>query len=179
MQLRRGRSCPSNAGFSLIDVMMGSLILVVGMMGMIQAITICSEMIATARRQTLAAQIINHEIEKLRFSNWTTISGLAAGPTTLTIDTQFDNAITGVGLTKGTTMSLSRTVSDVISGSLREVAFTVTWQKSGTTTAASTPGGSWFDRIAFSRPTSISRTYTRVMSAYFGKNGLSTAYQRS
>lgn len=179
MQYRRGKRRQPLAGFSLIDVMMGSLILVVGMMGMIQAITICTEMIATARRQTLAAQIINHEIEKLRFSNWSTISGLAAGPTTITIDSQFDSAITGVALTKGTTMTLSRSVSDVISGSLREVTFTVTWQKSGTTTAASTPGGSWLDQIAFSRPTSISRTYTRVMSAYFGKNGLSTAYQRS
>ncbi len=169
--------------------MMGSLILVVGMMGMIQAITICSEMIATARRQTLAAQIINHEIEKLRFLPWdgvTTaspneleISGLTASSTTITIASQFDSAITGVGLVKGTTITLSRTVSEVISGSLREVTFTVTWQKSGTTTAASTPSGSWFDQIAFSRPTSISRTYTRVMSAYFGKNGLNTAYQRS
>jgi hypothetical protein len=159
--------------------MMGSLILVAAMMGMIQAITICSEMLATARRQTLAAQIINHEIEKLRFSNWTTISGLAAGPTAITIDTQFDSAITGVGLAKGTTITLSRSVSDVVSGSLREVTFTVTWQKSGTTAAASTPGGSWFDQLAFSRPSSISRTYTRVMSGYYGKNGLNSTYQRS
>jgi Tfp pilus assembly protein PilV len=155
---RNPRSRPH--GFSLIDVMMGATLLVVGLMGMIQAITIGSEMMATAQRQTLAAQIINHEIEKLRLSSWTTISGLAAGPTSVTIDSQFSAAITANGLVSGTTLTLSRSVSDVVSGTLREVVFTVTWtmKPSGLTS---------------------SRTYTRVMSAYYGKYGIGSTYQRS
>ncbi|MDP2324685.1 MAG: hypothetical protein Q8N51_11710, partial [Gammaproteobacteria bacterium] len=66
MPLRR----PSSAGFSIVDVMMGATILVVGLMGLIQAVIIGSEMLATARRQTLAAQILDNEIEKLRFKTW-------------------------------------------------------------------------------------------------------------
>ncbi|MEJ1972725.1 MAG: prepilin-type N-terminal cleavage/methylation domain-containing protein [Lacunisphaera sp.] len=71
-------------GFTIIEVMMAAVILVVGFMGMIQAITIGSEMLATARRQTLAAQIITHEIEQLRLKDWSTvITVLPAGPVTL------------------------------------------------------------------------------------------------
>lgn len=54
--------------------MMASVILVVGFIGMIQAVTIGSEMLATARRQTIASQIINHEMERLRMADWTTIT---------------------------------------------------------------------------------------------------------
>jgi Tfp pilus assembly protein PilV len=88
----------NSAGFSLVDVMMGATILVVGLMGLIQAVTIGSEMLATARRQTLAAQILDQEIETLRFLPWNDpnstndIVGLAAGPTTLTIHAQFRKA---------------------------------------------------------------------------------------
>jgi hypothetical protein len=169
--------------FSIIDVMMATVILVVGMMGMIQAVTIGSEMIATARRQTLAAQIISHELEKLRLVVWdngsTGIKNLPAGPTTLTIDAQFNSSITACGLVSGSTITLSRSVTDVVSGSMREVTFTVTWTKGGTTTAASTPTGSWLSKLAFYRESPIARTYTRKGSAWFGKYGLNLSYQRS
>ncbi|AOS44464.1 hypothetical protein Verru16b_01526 [Lacunisphaera limnophila] len=61
--------------------MMASVILVVGFMGMIQAVTIGSEMLATARRQTLAAQILNHEMEKLRLISWTSMPATATDVT--------------------------------------------------------------------------------------------------
>ena len=60
---------------------MASVILVVGFLGMIQAVTIGSEMLATARRQTIAAQILNHEMENLRLQDWATINALAATTT--------------------------------------------------------------------------------------------------
>src|SRR3954462_1301399 len=88
--------CRSAAGFTIVEVMMAAAILVVGFMGMIQAITIGSEMLATARRQTLAAQIITFETEKLRLVSW---SGMpAAGTSTITIDSQFTSAIAACGL---------------------------------------------------------------------------------
>lgn len=166
-------------GFTLVEVMMAATILVVAFMGMIQAITLGSEMLATARRQTLAAQIISFELEKLRLSSWSTLSGLGAGPTSITIDsTQFGPAIGACGLVSGTTLTLSRSAAD-LTANLREVTFTVTWTKGGTTTAAAAPGGSWLDRLAFFRDSPISRTYTRQGSAYFGKYGLNLTYQRS
>ena len=66
----------SAGGFTLVEVMMASLILVVGFIGLIEAVTLASNTMDHARRQTLATQIVNHEIEKLRFSSWTTISAL-------------------------------------------------------------------------------------------------------
>ena len=65
------------SGFTIVEVMMASVILVVGFLGMIQGITVGSEMMATARRQALAAQIINHETDRLRLEAWSTISGLS------------------------------------------------------------------------------------------------------
>jgi Tfp pilus assembly protein PilV len=160
--------------------MMASVILVVGFMGMIQAVTIGSEMLATARRQTIAAQILNHEMEKLRLTSWTTISApladiAAADYTTLTPDdTQFDNAIAGSGVT----FNLARTVTNLTTD-LYEVTLTVTWTKGGTTTEANTTTGSWLQQIAFRRDTPIARTYTRRSTTWFTKYGLNHAIQRS
>jgi hypothetical protein len=156
--------------------MMASVILVVGFIGMISALTIGSEMLATARRSTLATQIINHELEKLRLSSWANMP--ATGTASVTIDTRFTSTITAVGLVSGTTITLSRTTTDVTTD-LKEVAFTVTWTKGGTTTAATTTAGSWLSRLAFNRESPISRTYTRSSFGYYGKYGLNLNVQRS
>jgi Tfp pilus assembly protein PilV len=179
------------SGFSLIDVMMGSLVLVVGLMGMIQAVLAGAEMLSTARKQTLAAQIIQHEIDELRVASWTTISGLATAETAITIDdTQFGTAITAEGLIKESTASnitlsyptrtlvLTRTVSDVVANNLRQVTFTVKWAKGGTSASASSPGGSWFNQLSFQRADPIRRDYTRSMTSYYGRNGLNQSFLR-
>lgn len=168
-------------GFTIVEVMMASVILVVGFMGMIQGVTIGSEMMATARRQTLAAQIISHETEKLRLTSWTSMP--ASGTVSVTIDSQFTNSITACGLTTSS-LTLSRTTANIDpdgdgTTDLKEVTFTVTWTKSGTTTAAPTPTGSWLDRLSFARSSPIARTYTRTSTAYYGKYGLNLSYQRS
>jgi Tfp pilus assembly protein PilV len=82
-------------GFTIVEVMMASVILVVGFVGMIEAVTISARMMDAARRQTLATQIINHEIEKLRLAPWVTtngitgISNLPTASTAIAIDTAF------------------------------------------------------------------------------------------
>lgn len=155
--------------------MMASVILVVGFMGMIQAITMGSEMMATARRQTLAAQILEHEIGKLRLTAWSSLP--SAGTATVTIDSTFDNAIASCGLTSSD-VSLSRTTTS-INTDLKEITFTFTWTKSGSNAAATTASGSWLDKLSFYRPSSASRTYTRKTTAFFGKYGLNNSIQRS
>jgi len=177
----------TSSAFTIVEVMMASVILVVGFIGMIQGITIGSEMLATARRQTLAAQIINHETEKLRLTSWANLP--AAGTLTysvagIPIDSQFDTAISSCGLVKYTTLSITRTTANIDTDGdgttdLKEVTFTVTWNKSGTSTAATTATGSWLNQLSFASPSPIARTYTRTATAYFGKYGLNLAYQRS
>lgn len=187
MQPRRLRD---SRAFSIIDVLMATVILVVCMMGMIQAVTIGSEMLATAKRQTLAAQIISHEIEKLRLVGWSTtttvagttytggIAALANSPAaTYDSDLQaIDDAIAASGVT----FSVAREVT-IFPTDLREVTFTVTWTKGNinANTAAPTPSGSWLDKLAYYRESPIARTYTRKGSAWFGKYGLNLSYQRS
>ena len=144
---------------------MAAVILVIGFVGMIEAVTISAKMMDSARRQTLATQIMNHEIEKLRYVPWTNgstgINDLAAGPTPITIDSQFSTDIAA----SGASYTLSRSVATVFSGSLREVTFTVTWT---VTTSRLDSGG---NRLTF--------TYSRVNVAWFGKYGLNLSYQRS
>lgn len=169
-QLRR------SDGFTIVEVMMASVILVVGFMGMITAITLGSEMTATARRQTIASQIITHETEKLRLQSWSYINGTLAssGATTYSSDSpELSTAITNSGVSFNLAVSVA-----TVATNLREVTFTVSWTKSGTTTAANTAGGSWLEKIAFYRPTAIARSYTRVGVAYFTKYGLNMNAQR-
>lgn len=175
---------PGARGFTIVEVMMAATILVVGFMGMIQAITIGSEMMATARRQSLAAQILEHEIGKLRLTAWGSLpaAGTYAYPSP-DPDGHFAAAITACGLTTST-ITLSRTTTNLDPDGdstidLKEITFTLTWSKSGTSTAAAAPSGGWLDKLAFYRPTSASRIHTRKSTAFFGKYGLNLSLQRS
>jgi hypothetical protein len=187
--------------------MMGATILVVGLMGLIQAVTIGSEMLATARRQTLAAQILAQEIEQLRFVSWSTISGYAAGPTTLTINSRFRQAWNA---------STAYAVGDVVASSNvwyrcttahtnQAVTNASYWSRATTAqfgvmsdtnvaqgatyaltrTVANVTGATNLKEITLTltwtvQPSGItSRTYTRKKSAYFGKYGLNLTFQRS
>ena len=165
-------------GFTIVEVMMASVILVVGFMGMIQAITLGSEMLATARRQTIAAGILNHEMEKLRLEDWTALSAEAsAAAATYASDLA---AINTAISESGVTFTLAKSVSNSsVTTDLIEVTLTVTWTKAGTTTAANTPTGSWLNRLAFYRETPVARTYTRKCTAWFGKYGLNYTARRS
>lgn len=169
-QLHRHTPRRPTRAFTLVEVMMAATILVVGFMGMIHAITIGSEMLATARRQTLAAQIMTHELEKLRYADWSNgtdgISDLATGGvngTPITIDTHFNSAKDANGTTyMGAVFVLTRTCTYVsgTSNQIREITFTIKWTVRPSGLAAS-------------------RTYTRMMSGYYGNNGLNLTYQRS
>jgi len=170
----------TSSGFTIVEVMMASMILVVGFIGMISALTVGSEMIATARRAALANQILQHEFEKIRLKSWSEISApladiSATDYTALTPDdTQFDTAISASGVT----FKIARTVTNPTSN-LYEVSLTVTWTKSGTTTAATTATGSWLQRLSFSGNAPISRTYSRTAVAYVTKHGLNQSYKRA
>lgn len=75
--------------FTIVEVMMAATILALGFMGLIEAVGVTANMMNHARRQTLATQIINHEIQDLRVASWTTISGLPTASTSVAIDYLF------------------------------------------------------------------------------------------
>jgi prepilin-type N-terminal cleavage/methylation domain-containing protein len=166
------------AGFTLVEVMMAATILVVGFIGLIQAVTIGSETLDTARKQQVATQIIAAEIEQLRAGAWATIANLPA-TATITIDstgtasgneTSFalcnytsgngDDNTALLALAKGFTCSYTRTRLRPTGATASTVTFlkfvyTVTWTSN------------------------TGRTYSRTTETYFGMNGLHLSYQRS
>jgi Tfp pilus assembly protein PilV len=191
----------SQAGFTLIEVGIAALVLVVAFIGMIRALTFTSGLMDHARRQTVATQILTHEIEQLRLRSWAEINALpttasvmvwsdatayvvsdlvsysgtwyrciaasAAGtlPTTTANWATYSGPIASTGTSDGATFTVSRTATTLATHAMREVTFTVTWSVvSGRSKDDNTP-------LIF--------TYSRVNTAYFGKNGLNLTYQRS
>ena len=147
---------------------MAATILVVGFLGMIQAITIGTQMMDTAQKQTLATQIAQAEIDRLRYSAWTSISTLptSAPFPTITIDSSgtaqgtapdlawfgLTNNATLRSAAKGYTCKLSATDNQGINAGLRRITCTVTW---------SSPLG---------------QSLTRSLTGYFSDGGYKFAY---
>jgi hypothetical protein len=129
--------------------------------GMTQVVISGTEMLDVSRKQTIAAQMIRAEIDRIHHEDWSTVSGYyAGGDVTQAIDTTlgsgdlgYPELVTYKNTTKG--FSISRSIAYANSRSDQFlVTFTVTW----------TAG----DR---------GRTYTRKGTTYFGKNGLNVTYR--
>jgi hypothetical protein len=135
----------------------GGAILVVGVIGMIQALSAGSEMLDVARKQTIATQIIHGEIDKLRLSSWPTVKNLSRTSTAVSIDSSLSSM--------SQNFQCSRIIDDVSpdgSGTLLRITFTVTW----TAATGST------QRL-------VGTSYSRSGYTYFGQYGLYVSYQRS
>jgi len=193
-------------GFTLIEVMMAAVILVVGFVGMIEAVTLSAKMMDSARRQTLAAQIMNHEIEQLRLQSWSAINALPTTSTNL-----------GAAYSASTTYAIGDTVtsggawyrcSQAGSGhtpaagsaywnvdtppyansvSTSGVALGATYSLTRTVADPATNLREVTLKVQWIVTTSrrdssnnpLTFTYSRVQVAYFGKYGLNLTYQRS
>jgi Tfp pilus assembly protein PilV len=152
--------------------MMGATILVVGFIGLIQAVTLSATMLDTARKQQIAAQIIDGEFEALHSATWTNVANFADGITyTMSVDSagnasgstshfELDNNAQLLTLAKGFSCSLTSSYlrpSAATAGTVTflKVTCTVTW--TGNT----------------------GQSHTRSTDAYFGKYGLNLSYQKS
>ncbi|HVU18747.1 MAG TPA: prepilin-type N-terminal cleavage/methylation domain-containing protein [Candidatus Didemnitutus sp.] len=159
-------------GFSLVEVMMAAAILVVGFIGLIQAVTISASMLDLAKKQQVATQIMNGELAALQSASWSTIANLADGTTyTMTVDdtghaggssSQFNLPNNPGLLANARNFSCSLTSSYLRPSS--PTALTVTYvQVTCTVTWTSITG----------------KSYTRSSQATYGKYGLNLAYQKS
>ena len=154
-----------------MEVALAATVLALTLVGMIQVVESGSEMLDLSRKQTIAAQILQGEIDELRLQAWSTISGdpsgngYQAGPTSLTAlnDPAFATFSGATGK-----FTLTRYVSCIEPNQpnlnpspysstplLLQVTFTVSW--TGVT----------------------GHTYKRTSTTFVGKNGLNAAYQRS
>ncbi|HEY4302152.1 MAG TPA: hypothetical protein VGM73_14855 [Candidatus Didemnitutus sp.] len=160
------------SAFSLVEVMMAAAILVVGFIGLIDAVTISSTMLDLAKKQQIAMQIMNGELGALQAENWTTVTNLADGTTyTMTVD--------GTGNAGGSTSQFN--LAD--NPGLLAVAKNFSCSLTSSYLRPSSPTSS---TVTFVKVTCTvtwtgitGKTYSRSSSAYFGKYGLNLSYQKS
>jgi Tfp pilus assembly protein PilV len=147
-----------SSGFTLIEVALASTILLVGFIGMIEALAVGSEMLDTARKQTIAAQIMEAEIEYLRLQSWTAIQGLTSRSSDYLANyPDFQQAsLSGLATFAGTSFKFSRQMGNPDPHTnLRQITMTVSW-------------------------TSITgKPHSRTSNVYIGRYGLSASYQKS
>ncbi len=142
----------SSAAFTLIEVALAATVLLFAIVSAFQLVVVGTRMLDFSRKQTIAAQIIHSEIDKVHTTDWTTVSGYPSS-SSITINASLANVSSG--------FTCTRAVSSVkADGTLYKIVFTVTW------TTKNWTGG-------------VTRTYTRQGTTYVGKNGLSATYQRS
>jgi len=89
LPLRQNLGGGRSHAFTIVEVMMAAVILTLVFIGLIEAVALTSSTMDHARRQILATQILNNELEELRFSSWTAISALPTPSAAVAIDRQF------------------------------------------------------------------------------------------
>lgn len=158
---------------------MATTILLVGFIGLIQAITIGSEALDTARKQQVAQQIIAAEIEKLRGGAWSTIANLPASAT-LAIS-QTGGAISG-DTTQFALTNRTAVASDD-NTKLRNLApgFTCSFTRTYLRPAGATASTATFVKLVYtvSWSSNTGRAHRHVVQTCLGMNGLHVSYQQS
>lgn len=166
-------------GFTIIEVMMAATILLVGFIGLMQAVTIGSESLDTARKLQIASQIATAEIEKLRGGDWSTVASL---PASATISISSAGTITGdltqFSLTNHTTSSSDDNTDLSLLAKGFTCSFTREYLRPSASATASTVT---FVRVIYTITwtTNTGRSQHHQATAYLGKNGLHLSYQQS
>lgn len=131
------------SGFTIMEVMMAAIVMAFAITTSITTMQRGFLALDTARNTTIAAQIMQSELEKMRMKDWATVNAYAAGSTAVAVDASFTS-----NSYIGSRFSLTRTATDIVAGELRSCVLTVTWKN--------------FD----------GRTLTRQFTTYYGRNGL-------
>lgn len=176
MNVAQNRRRPANAGFAIIDVAMGATILVVGFVGLIQAVTIGTEMLDTSRKQLVAQQLVDHEIERMRMADWSTLGTLGAGTTyTIGVNT------TGTALTGTNTSKARFALANYNTTATDDYLALMAVAKGFTLTATAVIERTDYRSVTYTVTwTGVTgRSHTWICIATFGKYGLQTSYQKA
>lgn len=147
------RRRPLAAGFTIVEVMMGVFIMAFSIATSITTMQRGFMSIDSARNISLASQIMQSEIEKMRLKDWSVVSGYAPDPATPTttepgIDPAFASVSSRFRLVRTTSTPTGQT-------DVRKIVLTVTW------TGAD------------------GRTMSRSYTTYYGRYGLWDYYYNS
>jgi hypothetical protein len=165
-------------GFQLVDVMMGTTVLLFGLIGMIRAVTIGSEYIDTARKLQVANQIVTAEVEKLRGGAWSTLTNLPASGS-ITINSS--GTVSG----DATSFALANHTADKSDDNkqlcMLARGFRCSFDRADLRPIAASSSMVTYLKIDYtvSWTSNTGRAKSQRVSAYFGKNGLHLSYQQS
>jgi type II secretory pathway pseudopilin PulG len=128
LQRRRPRAT-GTAGFTLVELMVASVVLILGIASAVASLQIGFRTLDNARATTLAAQIVQSEIERVRLLSWTGINALPASEQ-LDLTSLFPAGRTRTEIINRFTAV--RTVSDTADrgGLMKSITVTVTWRAS-------------------------------------------------
>jgi len=167
----------TRAGFTLIEVMMAMAIVVVGIVGMMQAVTIGTELLDTTSKQQVAVRVVQAEVERLRNGAWTVIANL---PATATISINSSGAITGDTTSFAVSNFTAAAGDDDAALSARAAGFTCSFTATRLRPTGATAATVTFVKVVYTVKwtSSAGRTHRRTMETYFGMNGLHLSYQQ-
>lgn len=157
---------------------MGATILVVGFIGLIQAVTIGSETLDTARKQQIAEQLVAYEIEQMRSGPWSNIANLPASASI---------TISNTGVASGNEVDFaicafsSSNADDNTALLAVAKGFTLSYARTRLRPTGATASSVTYLKFVYtvSWTSNTGRAYTRTTETYYGLNGLHLSYQRS
>jgi Tfp pilus assembly protein PilV len=136
--IRRQPLNRGNRGFTIAEVMIASFVMVLGISSALLTLRSGLQAVDTARNTTLAAQIMQSEIEVLRLQNWSRVVLLQddqASPTTpkavdpsASITTGTSTTLDATLTTIATRFACTRLITDISGRSnIKKILLTVTW----------------------------------------------------
>lgn len=157
---------------------MATTILLVGFIGLIQAITIGSGFLDTARKLEVANQIISTEIEKLRGGDWSTIANL---PASATITINSSGVISGDATSFALASRTAATTDDNTDLCTMAKGFTCSVARTYLRPTSATSATATYLKLVYtvSWTSNTGRTQSHKLVAYFAKNGLHLSFQQS
>jgi len=126
--LRRRETRLAAPGFTIAEVMMASFVMIFGIASAIIVLQSGLRALDTARNTTLASQLIQSEMERIRLLSWSAVNSLPASAT-IEIGEILPTDLPSISELRSR-FTITREVSDVTGkiGDMKEIDITVSWR---------------------------------------------------
>lgn len=156
---------------------MALAVVVVGVVGMMQAVSYGAEALDTSRKQQVAQQLVTGELERLRAGAWSTIANL---PGTATITINAAGAISGDTLYFALSNFTATATDDNSALAAAAAGYSCALSSTRLRPASATATTVTFVKLAYvvTWTSSSGRRHSRRTESYLGMNGLHLSYQQ-
>ena len=114
--------------FSLVEMMMGLVIMIIICGGVYQGIAYALLTVRVCRESLEATQILQSKAEVIRMYNWTQVNTTNFVPTTFSSTVQITESTNSMITFNGTVAITPAPVTESYSNTMKQVMLTVTWQ---------------------------------------------------